>query len=252
MRKTIIAGNWKMNTNHLEAIELSKGILERVSDVRDIEIVVCPTFTSLSSVGEVVKGSNIALGAQNMHWKEKGAYTGEISANMLLTLGCEYVILCHSERRLYFHETDDICALKVTSCLESGLTPIFCVGETQKEREDGITEKVVERQIRGALDKLSPEKFDGTVVAYEPVWAIGTGLTATAEQAQEVHAFIRSILRDIFGADVAEKTRIQYGGSMKPSNAEELLGQPDIDGGLIGGAALDAESFEGIIRASLV
>ncbi|MFC1539456.1 triose-phosphate isomerase [Candidatus Latescibacterota bacterium] len=252
MRKTIIAGNWKMNKNHLEAIELSKGIRERVSDVHDIEIVLCPPFTCLTAVGEIIKGSNIALGAQNMHWEKKGAYTGEISANMLLTLGCKYVILSHSERRMYFHETDDICALKVTSSLESGLKPIFCVGETQKEREDGITEKIVERQLRGALGSLSPEQFGATVIAYEPVWAIGTGLTATSKQAQEVHAFIRSILGDIFGTEVAENTRIQYGGSMKPSNAKELLEQPDIDGGLIGGAALDAESFEGIIRASLV
>jgi triosephosphate isomerase (TIM) len=252
MRKTIIAGNWKMNKNNDEASVLAKGILERVSDVRDVEMVLCPTFTSLSAVGDVINGTNIALGAQNMHWEKKGAYTGEISANMLLTLGCEYVILCHSERRSYFYEKDDICALKVASSIESGLTPIFCVGETQDQREDGITERVIETQIRGALDTLTPEQFDGSVVAYEPVWAIGTGLTATAEQAQEVHAFIRGILSDLFGSDVAEKTRIQYGGSMKPSNAEELLAQPDIDGGLIGGAALDAESFEGIIRASQV
>lgn len=250
MRKTIIAGNWKMNKNHLEAIELSKGIRERVTDVSDVEIVICPTFTSLNAVADVIKGSNVALGAQNMHWEENGAYTGEISANMLLTLGCRYVILSHSERRSYFHETDDICALKIAAALKSGLVPIFCVGETKEQREDGITDQVIESQLKGALETLEPDTFDGTVLAYEPVWAIGTGLTATAEQAQEVQAFIRGILGELFGDDIAGRTRIQYGGSMKPSNATELISQPDIDGGLIGGAALDAESFERIIRAS--
>jgi len=250
MRKTIIAGNWKMNMNHKEAEELAKGIVERVADVTDVEIVVCPTFTSLCAVSDVVKDTNVLLGAQNMHWEEKGAFTGEISANMLLTLGCNYVILAHSERRTYFHETDDIIALKVKSAIESGLIPIVCVGETRKEREKGITEKVVETQISGAFGELSSEMFDGIVIAYEPVWAIGTGLTATTEKAQEVHAFIRELIKRMFGTEVAEKTRIQYGGSMKPSNARELLHEQDIDGGLIGGASLDAESFNGIIRAS--
>jgi len=250
MRKTIIAGNWKMNMNHEEAKELAKDIVERVTDVTDVEIVVCPTFTSLCTVYDVIRETNVSLGAQNMHWEEKGAFTGEISANMLLTLSCNYVILGHSERRTYFHETDDIIALKVKSAIESGLTPIVCIGETKKERERGITEKVVETQFRGAFGDLSSEMFDGTVIAYEPVWAIGTGLTATTEQAQEVHAFIRKRLKEMFGTEVAEKTRIQYGGSMKPFNARELLHEPDIDGGLIGGASLDAESFNGIVRAS--
>ena len=250
MRKTIIAGNWKMNMNHKEAEELAKGIVERVADVTDVEIAVCPTFTSLCTVYDVIRDTNVSLGAQNMHWEEKGAFTGEISANMLLTLGCNYVILGHSERRTYFSETDDIIALKVKSSIESGLTPIVCIGETRKERERGITEKVVETQFIGAFGELSSEMFDGTIIAYEPVWAIGTGLTATTEQAQEVHAFIRKLLKEMFGTDVAEKTRIQYGGSMKPSNARELLHEPDIDGGLIGGASLDVESFNGIIRAS--
>ena len=249
MRKRIIAGNWKMNMNHKDAEKLARDIVERVADVTDVEVAVCPPFTSLSVVQNVIKDTAVSLGAQNMHWEEKGAYTGETSANMLLTLGCNYVILGHSERRAYFHETDEIIARKIKAAIESGLTPIVCVGETRTEREDGITEKVVEKQVRGAFSDLSPEMFDGTVIAYEPVWAIGTGLTATSEQAQQVHAFIRKLLGDIFGTGIAEKTRIQYGGSMKPSNAHELLNQPDIDGGLIGGASLDAESFEGIIKS---
>ncbi|MCE5251849.1 triose-phosphate isomerase [bacterium] len=251
MRKIIIAGNWKMHMNHREAQTLVHAIAEKVSGIEDVEIVVCPPFTSLAAAGEGIKGTTIALGAQNMHWEQKGAFTGEISANMLLTLGCEYVILGHSERRTYFHESDEIVAKKVQSAIKAGITPIVCVGETREERENGITRKVVERQVKGALTNLRADEFHGTVIAYEPVWAIGTGLTATVEQAQEVHAFIRGLLEGLFGKKAAAETRIQYGGSMKPGNARELLAQPDIDGGLIGGAALDAESFEGIIRAAL-
>jgi len=235
--------------NHKQAEELAKGIVEKVADITGIDVVVCPPFTSLNAVKNVIKDTSISLGAQNMHWEEKGAFTGEVSANMLLTLGCDFVILGHSERRAYFHETDEIVARKVKAAIESGLIPIVCVGETQKEREEGITERVVETQVRGVFEGLSPELFYGTVIAYEPVWAIGTGLTATSEQAQEVHAFIRKLLDDMFGTEVAEKTRIQYGGSMKPSNARELLNEPDIDGGLIGGASLNAESFEMIVKA---
>jgi triosephosphate isomerase (TIM) len=251
MRTKIIAGNWKMNLNHLEAETLVRDILRRVGDVKKVEIVVCPPFTSLQRVGELVLNTPVKLGAQNMSWEKKGAYTGEISANMLLTLGCHHVILGHSERRTYFGETDEMVAKKVRTALASGLIPIVCVGETREERESGSTSKVVERQVRGAFEGLTPEEFEGTVIAYEPVWAIGTGLTATTEQAQEVHSFIRKLIVDLFGNEAAEATRIQYGGSMKPSNAPELLSQPDIDGGLIGGAALEAESFEGIIRAAL-
>lgn len=251
MRKKIIAGNWKMNKNHHEAEDLAKGIVKRVADVIGVEVVLCPPFTSLSTVRDAIENTSIGLGAQNMHWEDKGAFTGEVSANMLLTLGCEYVILGHSERRMYFHESDDVVSRKVKAALRSGLTPIVCVGETRKEREDGITKKVVETQIKGAFEGLTKEAFDETVIAYEPVWAIGTGLNATAEQAQEVHAFIRKLLSDMYGAKIADKTRIQYGGSMKPSNAPELLEQPDIDGGLIGGASLEAETFEGIVKAAL-
>ncbi|MBT4484669.1 MAG: triose-phosphate isomerase, partial [Candidatus Latescibacteria bacterium] len=177
---------------------------------------------------------------------------GEISANMLLTLGCSYVILGHSERRAYFHESDDVVARKIRAAIGTGLTPIVCVGEKKSEREEGVTEKVIESQINGAFEGLTPEQFDGTVIAYEPVWAIGTGLTATSQQAQEVHIFIRKLISGMIGDDIAEKTLILYGGSMKPSNAHELLMKPDIDGGLIGGAALDGESFESIVEASFV
>ncbi|MHB9028453.1 MAG: triose-phosphate isomerase [Candidatus Latescibacterota bacterium] len=251
MRKKIIAGNWKMNLNHLEAENLVKGILLKIRDVKNVEIVVCPPFTSLCRVSEIVRNTQVRLGAQNMHWERKGAFTGEVSANMLLTLGCQYVILGHSERREYFHETDDIVALKIRATLGSGLTPIVCVGETRKQREEGSTERVVKSQVRGALEGLKPEEFAGTVVAYEPVWAIGTGLTATKEQAQDVHALIRMLLEELFGKKTAEETRIQYGGSMKASNARELLEQPDIDGGLIGGASLEADAFVDILRAAM-
>lgn len=250
MRKRIIAGNWKMNLDIRETDTLIRGIVERVRDVRDVDIVVCPPFTNLQTARELLRGTNVALGAQNMHWEKKGAFTGEISANMLLTLGCSHVILGHSERRTYFGETDETVAKKVRSAIEAGLVPIVCVGETREEREAGITEKVVGKQIRGAFMGLDTAAFQSVVVAYEPVWAIGTGLNATNEQAEAVHAFIRKLLAELFGA-AADGTRIQYGGSMKPSNAGGLLEQPDIDGGLIGGAALEAESFEGIIRAAV-
>ena len=249
MRKRIIAGNWKMNKNNAEAAALAESILGLVGTVTDVDIVLCPPFTSLGAVQNVIGESVIGLGAQNMHWGKEGAYTGEISANMLLTIGCDFVILGHSERRSYFHETDELVARKFRAALSSGLTPIVCVGETREEREAGVTEIVIETQVRGAFSGVSPEEFSGTVVAYEPVWAIGTGLTATADQAQDVHAFIRKLLVELVGRETAEGTRIQYGGSMKPENADELLSLPDIDGGLIGGAALKAESFEGIVKA---
>lgn len=249
MRKRIIAGNWKMNKNSVEAAELARAIVEKSGKNVDVEIVVCPPFTSIAAVGDVIRGTNVKLGAQNMHWEEKGAYTGEISANMLLTLGCEYVILGHSERRTYFHETDEIINLKLKSALKSGLKPIVCVGETRQERESGVTEKVIETQVRGAFKDITPDGLGGVVIAYEPVWAIGTGLTATTSQAEKVHGFIRKILEDMFGVKVAENTRIQYGGSMNPANAAELLREADIDGGLIGGAALNADNFDAIIKS---
>jgi triosephosphate isomerase (TIM) len=251
MRKAIVAGNWKMYMNHIEAQTLTSDIVKRVGSIKYIDIVICPPFTSLHAVTDVIAGSSVALGAQNMYWQEKGAYTGEISAMMLLTLGCQYVILGHSERRQLFSETDEGVSNKVNSAISTGLTPIVCVGETREERESGITKAVIERQVKGAFSGLSSGKFQGVIVAYEPVWAIGTGLTATPEQAQEVHQFIRGLLRSMFGDSIAEGTRIQYGGSVKPSNARELFSQPDIDGGLIGGASLEAVSFEEIIRSGL-
>lgn len=252
MRKYIVAGNWKMNKNHREAEELARAVVAKTGKAADaVDVVLCPTFTSLQSVGAAIAGSSVGLGAQNMHWEAKGAYTGEISSNMLLTLGCKYVILGHSERRTYFGETDETVNRKLKAALAAGLVPIVCVGETKEEREKGITGKVIETQIKGALKDLTPDTFKGTVVAYEPVWAIGTGLTATTAQAQEVHAQIRALLAEIMGAEIAAATRIQYGGSCKADNALELFGQPDIDGGLIGGAALDADSFFGIIDAAL-
>lgn len=249
MRKPFIAGNWKMHKTSVEAAGLAREVVERVGDVTNVEIAVCPPFTDIPAVREVVAGTNIGLGAQNMHWAQEGAYTGEISATMLLTLGCNYVILGHSERRTYFHETDETVNRKVVAARTAGLIPIVCVGETREEHERGVTNQVVETQVRGAFAGLDPDQFGGIVIAYEPVWAIGTGLVATAGQAQEVHRFIRDILGELFGDGLAEGTRIQYGGSMKPENAGELLAQPDIDGGLIGGAALTAGAFEGIIRA---
>jgi len=251
MRRKIVAGNWKMNKTSVEAEELSRVVREQTGEITGADIVLCPPFTALAHVSAAVEGSTIALGAQNMHWETKGAYTGEVSANMLLTLKCDYVILGHSERRAYFGEIDEIVARKVKAAIAAGLTPIVCVGETKSQREDGVTEKVVGTQIRGAFEGLTPDEFEGIVVAYEPVWAIGTGLTASTEQAQEVHAYIRAILGEMMGADSAAGTRIQYGGSVKPGNARELFSQPDIDGGLIGGAALDADSFRGIVEAAM-
>ncbi len=252
MRKPIIAGNWKMNKNHEEAGTLAREIVEYTGDIDESEIVLCPPFTSLSAVHDAVAGTHVKLAAQNMHWEEKGAYTGEISANMLLTLGCHYVILGHSERRAYFHETDEVVARKVNAAKDAGLTPIVCVGETRDQREKGITEKVIETQVKGAFGGLASDRFRGIVIAYEPVWAIGTGLTATSQQAQDTHGFIRKLLIEMFDEAVADETRIQYGGSMKPANARELLNEPDIDGGLIGGAALAAASFADIVKASII
>jgi triosephosphate isomerase len=249
-RKKIIAGNWKMNKLVGEARDLAAGVKrELASDCPDVEVVLCPPFTSLKVVGDAIQDSNIKLGAQNMHWENEGAFTGEVSASMLRDLYCHFVILGHSERRSYFLETDEVVNLKVKSALAANLTPIVCVGETLQEREDGRTFDVVRSQVEQSMAGLG-EQLKTVVVAYEPVWAIGTGRTATPDQAQEVHAFIREVLAAMSSAGVADAVRIQYGGSMKPANAVELLGKPDIDGGLIGGAALDARSFVEIVRAA--
>jgi len=251
MRKPIVAGNWKMNNTVAEAIALVNGIKEAAQGIEGVDMVVCPTFTALQAVGEVLAGSQVDLGAQNMSWEKSGAFTGEISADMLIELGCHYVILGHSERRAIFKETDEMVNRKTKAALEAGLHPIVCVGETLEQREAGDMEKVVESQVRGSLAGLSANDLLNTVLAYEPVWAIGTGKTASPEQAQEVHALIRGVLKDIADEHVADSVRIQYGGSVKPNNAKELFGQPDIDGGLIGGAALKADSFIEIIKGAL-
>jgi triosephosphate isomerase len=248
MRTPIIAGNWKMNTVVEDAKALVRDLKPRVQDVKKVEIVVCPPFTSLVAVAEVIKGSNIGLGAQNLYWEKSGAFTGEVSAPMLKALGCTYVIIGHSERRTYFHETDETVNKKIFATLAEGLKPIVCVGETLEEREKGETFNVIKRQVTNGLARLSAEQMKTVVIAYEPVWAIGTGKTATPEQAQEVHAFIRKLLTELFGKTTADATRIQYGGSVNASNATTLMNQPDIDGALVGGASLKADSFEKIVK----
>lgn len=249
MRKKVIAGNWKMNNNLQETVKLISE-LKSVTENYDwsSDVIVFPPFTVLETANELLKNSKIGLGAQNMHQETSGAFTGEISGEMLKNIGCEYVLVGHSERRTYFNENDELLNLKVKKALKIALKPILCVGETLAERESNITEKVVEKQIREGLKDLSVSDMNSVIIAYEPVWAIGTGRTATPEQAQAVHYFIRSIIGDIFGADTAEKIIIQYGGSVKAENAKELLSQPDIDGALVGGACLKADSFFGIIK----
>jgi triosephosphate isomerase len=251
MRKKIVAGNWKMNKTVAEAVDLASAIKLELADCTGVDVVLCPPFTALKSVSDVVSETMIAVGAQNMSSEDDGAYTGEISHSMLKELYVRYVILGHSERREYYKETDFWINKKTKKALEKNLRPIVCVGEKLEDREAGRTEAVVEEQVRGSLADIPAEAYNELVIAYEPVWAIGTGKTATAEQAQEVHAFIRGLIKDMVGAEAAEAVRIQYGGSMKPANAAELLAQPDIDGGLIGGAALDATSFAAIVNAAL-
>ena len=251
MRTKIVAGNWKMNKLPSEAAALIDGIKDQVKDVQGVEVVVCPPFTDLKDAAAAVKGSNVALGAQNVAWAESGAFTGEISAGMLKDLGVEYVIIGHSERRQYFGETDDTVNKRLKTALKAGLKPIVCVGEKLEEREAGQMPAVIEKQVKQGFADLSPEELAKIVIAYEPVWAIGTGKTATPKEAQEVHALIRKLLAEIANAEVAASVRIQYGGSMKPENAKELMDQPDIDGGLIGGAALKADSFAAIVKAGI-
>ena len=247
MRKPIIAGNWKMNKTPAEAVELVKGLIPLVKDAK-CDVVVCPTAVCLPAVAEVIKGTNIKLGAQNVHFKASGAYTGELSADMLKAVGCEYVIVGHSERRQYFGETDKTVNLRATAAVKAGLTAIICVGEMKDERVDGYNDIIVTYQTKMALKGLTAEELDHVVIAYEPVWAIGTGLTATDEQANETIGVIRKAIAEVYGDDVAQKVRIQYGGSMKGSNVKGLMAQPEIDGGLIGGASLKAEDFAQVVN----
>lgn len=247
-RKPILAGNWKLHNNRADAAALARALVEKAGSVTDVEVVVCPVFTSLDAVIEAVKGSNIKVGAQNCHFEEKGAFTGEISPGMLKEVGVEYVIIGHSERRQYFNETDESINKKAKALYAQGLKPIICVGELLEERESGQTAAVITRQVKACLADLSADNMANTVIAYEPVWAIGTGKTASKEQAQEVHELIRGLLKEQFGEETAQGVRIQYGGSVKPDNIAELMNQPDIDGALVGGAALDADSFAAIVK----
>ncbi|OGW40517.1 MAG: triose-phosphate isomerase [Nitrospirae bacterium GWD2_57_9] len=247
-RKPIIAGNWKMNKTTIEAGDLAAQLIPLVSSVKDREIVLGPPFTSLEAVSETIRGTNIALSAQNMHWEDKGAFTGEISAEMLLDLGCKYVIIGHSERRQYFCETDESVNKKVKQALKKGLLPIMCVGETLAEREAGKLNDIINRQVAGGLKDISNDDMKKVVIAYEPVWAIGTGKTATPEQANEVHALIREKVKALYNTEIAQGLRIQYGGSVTPENVSSLMAMPDIDGALVGGASLKPESFAALVN----
>ena len=249
MRKPIIAGNWKMNKTPSEGVALVKELLPLVKNA-ECDVVVCVPATDLYAVGEAIKGSNVKLGAQNVHFAASGAYTGEISADMLKELGVEYVIIGHSERRQYFGETDETVNKRTLAALAAGLTPIVCVGESLEERESGKTEALLKKQVEDGFKGI--EDITKVVIAYEPIWAIGTGKTATSEQANETIGYIRSEIARLFGKDAAGKVRIQYGGSMKPSNAKELMAMEEIDGGLIGGASLKAVDFSQVVKLLIV
>jgi triosephosphate isomerase (TIM) len=250
-RKLIIAGNWKMNKTVAEALDLVQGLKRELAAVKEVDVVVCPPFTALEAVSKAILDSNIRLGAQNMSEHNGGAYTGEIAAAMLKEFSVRYVILGHSERRQFQKESDSLISGKALAAHAASLKPIVCVGETLEEREAGRTEKVVGTQLQGSLGGLNKEQMEETIVAYEPVWAIGTGRTATPQQAQEVHAFIRQSLAAMFNASVAKRVRIQYGGSVKNSNARVLMSQPDVDGALVGGASLEIRSFSDIVKNSI-
>ncbi len=250
-RRLIIAGNWKMNKTVAEALELVSSLKRDLAGVKEMDIVVCPPFTALSDVSKEIMNSNIRLGAQNMSEHNFGAYTGEVAAGMLKEFSVRYVILGHSERRLYQKESNALVAKKAIAAHAASLKPIVCVGESLAEREASQTEKVLDAQIRGSLEGLTKDQMAETIIAYEPVWAIGTGKTASTTQAQEAHAFIRELIGSIFDPATARRVRIQYGGSVKPSNAKELMSQPDVDGALVGGASLDNRSFADIIKNSL-
>ena len=251
MRKKIVAANWKMNMTQAEAARFVEVLLLEVGDIADVEIVIVPPFTAISKVTELLgETQNIKVGAQNMHWEKSGAFTGEISAALLRDLFVRYVVLGHSERRSLFGETDEMVNRKLHAAHEATLRPIVCVGETLQQREGGQVEKVLSTQLRGSLAGFSAKELHEMIIAYEPVWAIGTGQVATPAEAQEAHAFIRKTLAELSDEATAERMRIQYGGSVKPDNARELMSQPDIDGALVGGASLDPRSFAQIVNAA--
>ena len=248
MRKPFIAGNWKMNTDSASAVALAAGLAKELSSVDTVDVAVCPPFVYLQSVAAALSASNVALGSQNVYFQEKGAFTGEISCAMLKDTSCAYAIIGHSERRHVMGETDAMINKKISAAISGGLLPIFCVGELLEDRQGGTTNEVVASQIKNGLEGICAESVQAVTVAYEPVWAIGTGLTATPEQAQEVHAMIRGLLTELYGNEIAQAIRIQYGGSAKPSNTAELMAQPDVDGLLVGGASLKVEDFAAMIK----
>lgn len=251
MRKKIVAANWKMNMTQAESARFVAAVLVELGDLSDVEVVIVPPFTAIAKVVEALGSSqNMKVGAQNMHWERNGAFTGEISAALLRDLFVRYVVLGHSERRTLFGETDEIVNRKVRAAHEATLRPIVCVGETLEQREKGSVQKILSIQLRGSLADLGEKELHETVIAYEPIWAVGTGHVATPAQAQEAHVFIRQTLREISDEATADKIRIQYGGSVKPDNARELMSQPDIDGALVGGASLDPRSFAQIVQAA--
>jgi triosephosphate isomerase len=251
MRKKIIAANWKMNMTQGEAARFVDTFLLDIGEINDVDVVIVPPFTAIARVTEALgKANNIKVGAQNMYWEKSGPFTGEISAALLRDLFVHYVVLGHSERRTFFGETDEIVNRKVRAAHAATLRPIVCIGETLEQRDKGNVEKILSIQLRGSLAGLNPKELQETVIAYEPIWAIGTGRNATPDQAQDAHAFIRHTLREMVDAATAERVRVQYGGSVKPENARELMSQPDIDGALVGGASLDPRSFAQIVKAA--
>ena len=250
IRRPVIGGNWKMYKTPSEAVATAKSLKVKLVNVDAVDVVICPPFTALLPVSEIVKDTNISLAGQNLHWENEGAFTGEISAQMLLDAGCEYVIIGHSERRHIFAENDQDLNRKVKKALQSGLKPIFCVGEKLEQRNEGRTEEIIAQQLQAGLLDVALKNSVDLVIAYEPVWAIGTGVNASPEQAEEVHKFIRGLLSELFNSEIADAIRIQYGGSVKPDNAVELLRQKNIDGALVGGASLDPDSFTKIIKSA--
>lgn len=247
-RTPLIAGNWKMYKTNPEAVESAGRLVELVADTSAVDIMIAPVFTALDPVSRVVKDTRVGLGGQNLYWEKEGAYTGEISADMLLSAGCRYVIIGHSERRQYFGETDETVNRKISAALAADLIPVFCIGESESERDSGKTFSVLDKQVKDGLKERVVDELGSLVIAYEPVWAIGTGKTATSDQAQEAHKYIRSLIDNMFGSALADSVRILYGGSVKPANATELMSMPDIDGALVGGASLDPESFSQIVK----
>lgn len=251
-RKPMIAGNWKLNKTIREAIELVTLLKRQLNDLQNVDVVVFPPYTALSDVAEVLTESEIGLGAQDLYWEEKGAFTGEVSAGMIKEAGANFVIVGHSERRQFFHETDESVNKKTKAALKGNLTPIVCIGETLGQRESGKTFEVIETQLKGGLANFNREEIKKIIIAYEPVWAIGTGKVATPQQAEEVHAFIRKELTKTFGEEVASALRILYGGSVKPDNISNLMSEADIDGALVGGASLDASTFSELVKSAAI